>query len=117
MAHLMNHFSLLVSFCTGLVHIESAHLQLRQQSIRPPAVLETWCTCTLTVDASRCSLPPFPEGVLLGLLESLECFGLRLSTVLVFAAWPMSASTSGTREPQSNEGKSNVSASSNGLSP
>ena len=48
-------------------------------------VLSAVMTVVLTVDASRCSLPPLPAAVLLGLLESFECFGLRLSTVLVLA--------------------------------
>lgn len=32
MAHLMNHFSLLVSFGTGFVHVESANLQCKASS-------------------------------------------------------------------------------------
>ena len=37
-----------------------------------------------TVAASRRFLPPFD-----GLSESLECFGLRASSTLVRAFWPM----------------------------
>lgn len=83
----MNNFPLLIPLGPGFVHVESAHLRAKQmykeygQTIQYRGV-----AYALTVEASRCSLPPLPTGVLLGLLESLECFGLRLSTVLVLAA-------------------------------
>lgn len=85
----MYNFPLLIPFGTGLVHVESAHLQINHLYKAYGQLDSTAMTYALTVDASRCSFPPFPTGVLLGLLESLECFGLRLSTVLVLACWPM----------------------------
>ena len=83
----MNHLPLLVPFGPGLVHVESAHLCTNQMCKVDGRSLQSGdAASALTVEASRCSFPPFPTGVLLGLLESLECFGLRLSTVLVLAA-------------------------------
>lgn len=83
----MNDFPLLIPFGPGLVHVESAHLYKKQMHKKYGHSLQgKGVAYALTVEASRCSLPPLPTGVLLGLLESLECFGLRLSTVLVLAA-------------------------------